>query len=127
MQREYPQSSLQKFKACAEKLSANSEVSEKCVSDFAKLQKDDEIHPQQIYNADETSMFWRCLPHNTPNGTERVVNGVTEFRERLTVFINAHATGTQISKQLMIRKSAQPHAFKIKKTMPMLYKANKQA
>lgn len=77
------------LKACGEKLPLDSEATEKYVTDFAKLVKDQELSPEQIYDADKTSVFWRSLPCNLLSGTEeKVVYRVEESTERLTVLMN---------------------------------------
>lgn len=46
-------------------MSADSEASEKYVTDFAKFMKDEKLSLGKIYNGDERGVFWLCLPRNT--------------------------------------------------------------
>jgi hypothetical protein len=48
-----------------EKLNADSDAAGKFVEEFTKLISDENITAEQIYNADKTGLFWRCLPRRT--------------------------------------------------------------
>jgi hypothetical protein len=56
---------IRKLSVCGEKLSANSDAARKFVEEFTKLISDENLTAEQIYNADETGLFWRCLPWRT--------------------------------------------------------------
>nr|XP_014350815.1 PREDICTED: jerky protein-like isoform X1 [Latimeria chalumnae]XP_014350816.1 PREDICTED: jerky protein-like isoform X2 [Latimeria chalumnae] len=80
------------LKTSGEKLSADNEATEKYITDFSKLVKDEKLTPEQIYNEDETGLFWRCIPRNTlVGGDETVVSGVKEAKDKLTVLTCANA------------------------------------
>ncbi|XP_072324184.1 jerky protein homolog [Scyliorhinus torazame] len=131
---EYSQGWLQKFKhrhgihlkATGKQLLADRKAVECYVTEFAKLMKDEALSLEQIYNADETDVFWRCLPRNTLAGAEEaVIRNRKESKERLTVLTCANAAGTHKCKLLAVGKSAKPCALKGVKIMPVLYEANK--
>ena len=44
---------------CDEKHSADTEAAIVYVDECAKLVSDENLSPDQVYNADETSLFWR--------------------------------------------------------------------
>ncbi|XP_072426251.1 transcription termination factor 3, mitochondrial isoform X1 [Chiloscyllium punctatum] len=131
---EYSQGWLQRFKhrhgihlkGTGEKSSANTEAVKCYITDFAKLMKDEDLSPEQIYNVDETDIFWRCLPQHRPVGTEEMmVHDYKESTERLTVLACTNAAGTHKCKLLVVGKSPKPRVFKGMKIMPVLYEANK--
>ncbi|XP_064413472.1 jerky protein homolog [Latimeria chalumnae] len=134
---DYSSGWLQRFKNChgirhlkvsGEKLSADHEAAEKYVEDFARLVTENDLTAEQIYNADETGLFWRCLPRNTlVCHDENSASGVKESKERLTVLTCANAAGTHKCKLLVIGKSARPRAFKGVKVFPVIYRSNKRA
>jgi hypothetical protein len=64
-----------------------------------------DLTSEQIYNADETGLLWRCLP-NKPlaGGDEKVADGFKLNKERLTVLCCANAAGTHRVKLLVIGK-----------------------
>jgi hypothetical protein len=53
---------IRKLFVSGEKLSVNSDAAGKFVEEFTKLISDENLTAEQIYNADETGLFWRCLP-----------------------------------------------------------------
>uniref|UniRef100_A0A452IGB6 HTH CENPB-type domain-containing protein n=1 Tax=Gopherus agassizii TaxID=38772 RepID=A0A452IGB6_9SAUR len=62
---------LQKFKnrhgiclhcVCSGKRSPDTEVAAKYIDIFAQLVANEKLFPEQVYNADETDLYWRCMP-----------------------------------------------------------------
>ncbi|KAJ8885498.1 hypothetical protein PR048_011696 [Dryococelus australis] len=47
-----------------EKLSADTEAAKKFVVTFTQLVSDEKLSPEQVYNADETALYWRCMPRS---------------------------------------------------------------
>ncbi|XP_064410264.1 jerky protein homolog [Latimeria chalumnae] len=119
---------IRHLKASGEKLSADHEAAKKYVEDFARLVTENDLTAEQIYNADETGLFWQCLPRNTlVCNEEKSASGVKESKERRTVLTCANAAGTHKCKLLVIGKSARPCAFKGVKVFPVIYRSNKRA
>lgn len=113
---------------CGEKVSADQEGAEEFVEEFQNLIKEHNLTPEQIYNADETSLFWRYVPRKTYVAPEESApSGVKDSKERLTVLACSNAAGTHKCKLLIIGKSARPRALKNVKNIPVLYRANKRA
>lgn len=111
-----------------EKTSADTEAAEEYVETFSKFAKDENLKPSQIYNADETGVFWRCMPRITLSGMdEGSVSGCKEAKERVTALTCANASGTHKCKLLVIGKSKNPRCFKGVKTLPVIYRANSRA
>jgi hypothetical protein len=109
-------------------LSANHEHEEEYVSDLSKLVQEHRFTPEQIYNMDETGLFWRCLLERTfVCSDEKAASNVKESRERVTVLTCANAAGTHKCKLMVIGKSAKPQALKGIKIFSMIYHANKRA
>ena len=65
--------------------------------------------PQDIYNMDETGLFYRLLPNSTL--ATGPVRGKKKQKERITVALCANATGTDKLIPLVIMKSAHPQCF----------------
>ena len=73
---EYSEDWLQKFKkhhgikylkVCGEKVSADYDAAEHYIDEFAKMVPDENLSPEQIYNADETALYWlSTLPLSHP-------------------------------------------------------------
>ena len=67
---------------------------------------------EDIYNADETGLFFKCRPSKTFNIIgEKCFNG-ERSKERLTILFAANMTGTDKLTPLVIGKSQNPRCFK---------------
>lgn len=94
---------------------------------MAKLVSDENLVPDQVYNADETSLFWRCMPKRalTTEDTESPL-GFKASKDRVTVMCCSNAAGTHRCKLLVIGKTLHPRAFKGVMQLPVYYRANKK-
>ncbi|XP_046386326.1 jerky protein homolog-like [Ischnura elegans] len=134
---EYTTGWLQKFKqrhgirylkVTGEKLSADHDAAEDYVNELAKLVDEHNLSPDQIYNMDETGLFWRCLPRNTfVCRDEKTASGAKESMERVTIAACSNAAGSHKCKLMVIGKSAKPRVFKGIHQFPVIYRANKRA
>lgn len=87
---------FEKFKNChgirnlsiqGEKLSAAVETVEPFLQKLRKVIKDEGLTPEQIYNADETRLLWKCLPDRILVAChEKTAQGFKKSKDRLTVF-----------------------------------------
>ena len=66
-----------------------------------------EYAPQDVFNADETGLFFRCLPNKTHAFKGQACHGGKQAKDRLTVLIGCNMTGTEKLPLLVIRKSAK--------------------
>jgi hypothetical protein len=66
---------------------------------FEQLIKDNNLTDDQMYNADETGLYWKCLPTKTlADGTEKSASGFKQNKERITVIVCANASAnTELS------------------------------
>lgn len=86
--------------------------------------------PRDIYNTDETGLFYRLMPSKTYDFKGSECHGGKQSKERLTVLLCANADGTDKMKPLVIGKSARPRCFKNIRdygTLPVRYENNKTA
>lgn len=86
--------------------------------------------PNDIFNADETGLFYRCLPDKTMEFKKKACHGGKSSKERLTLLLGANADGSEKLKPLLIGKSAKPRCFKgIRdvKSLPVQYENNSSA
>ena len=76
--------------------------------------------PNDIFNVDETGLFWRLLPNKTLSFKgERCTTG-KKSKERITILVGANMTGTEKVPLLVIGKSANAKT-------PVRYTANKKS
>lgn len=83
---------------------------------------------EQIYNADETDLFWRMLPNPTQDMNE-VRSSVRAYRERMTVLCCSNATGTHKLPLVCIGRGKRSRTFTSQelKTMPVQYYSQQTA
>ncbi|XP_050526828.1 jerky protein homolog-like [Daktulosphaira vitifoliae] len=71
------------------------------------------LSPDQVYNADESGLFWKMLPSKTLAAqSEKSAPGHKSSKERLTIMTCSNATGTHKIKLTVIGKAKKPRSFK---------------
>ncbi|XP_030607758.1 tigger transposable element-derived protein 4-like isoform X1 [Archocentrus centrarchus] len=80
--------------------------------------------PQDIFNADETGLFWQMLPENTLGF---IGSKGKQPKSCFTVLVAANMDGSEKLPLLVIGKSKKPHDFKGVRHLPVKYKANRNA
>lgn len=68
--------------------------------------------PSDIYNADETGLFWMMLPENSLGFAGQAHHGKKQPKTRVTVLVGANMDGSDKLPLLIIGKSMKPRAFK---------------
>lgn len=86
-----------------------------------------EYTPANVYNADETGLFFRCLPDKTLDFKNKDCHGGKQSKERITALVCANMSGTDKRPLLVLGKSAKPRCFNNVKSFPTEYDANKKA
>lgn len=84
--------------------------------------------PKNIFNGDESGLFFRALPSKTlALKGEKCVGGKVS-KERLTVFLCGNMAG-EMEKPLVIGKANRPRCFKKLRidSLPVIWKSNKKA
>ena len=79
-----------------------------------------------IYNADETGLFYRLTPSQTLRFKGETCSGGKLSKERLTILVTSNMTGSYKQKLLVIGKSKTPRCFKNVKNLTVDYKSNKK-
>lgn len=81
----------------------------------------------QLYNADESGLFWKLLPEKTYVSTlEKSAPGAKTEKQRFTFLCCANASGTHRLKLLVIGKAKNPRCFK-NFACPTEYKSSKSS
>lgn len=112
-------------KVCGESASVSTEL---CSEWKAKLKTIiQEYEAKNIFNADETGLFFKCLPDRSMCFKGEKCHGGKSSKERITLLLAANMDGSEKLKPLMIGKSAKPRCFKNINSFPMAYRANKKA
>ncbi|XP_069195726.1 jerky protein homolog-like [Procambarus clarkii] len=82
------------------------------------------LSPEQIYNADETGLYWRMLPTETMahSGEDDPSGDYKQNKQRISLLCCANAAGTHKLKLLVIGISKNPRALKSARCLPVIYK-----
>lgn len=85
--------------------------------------------PKQIFNVDETGLFWKPLPFRTYiSRTEKFAPGYKASKERFTLLLGGNAEGNFKFKPLVINQSENPKSMKgvDKRHLPVHWRSNKK-
>ena len=86
-----------------------------------------EYNEKDIFNADETGLFYKCLPNKTLALKGDTCTGQKIPKERISILVAANMDGSEKLPLLIIGKFERPRCMKNIKTLPVTYKANKKA
>ncbi|XP_058808383.1 jerky protein homolog-like [Phymastichus coffea] len=95
-----------------DKLSSDNVAAENFKETLHSYLKEKGYTEDEVYNADETGLFFKSLPKKTlAAGYERQPSGLKEQKERVTVMCCANASGSHKITPLLIGKSKNPRCF----------------
>lgn len=112
-------------KVCGESASVDDNVCENWKEELKTLLKD--YDPKNIFNADETALYYQCLPDKTLTFKNEKCHGGKNSKVRATLLLASNMTGTEKLKPLMIGKYKKPRCFSGVKSFPFEYDANRKA
>ncbi|XP_050705146.1 tigger transposable element-derived protein 7-like [Eriocheir sinensis] len=100
-------------RVCGEITSAAIDVVEPFLNDFWKLVSDEGLLTHQLYNFDETGLFWRALPNNTQASIAiKDAPGRKLDKGRISVLFGANADGTHRVTPVVVGKARRPRVLK---------------
>ncbi|XP_053567651.1 tigger transposable element-derived protein 1-like [Bombina bombina] len=123
-------SNLHNIKVQGEAAAADNEAAESYPSEFAKIIEDGGYSMDQIFNVDETGLFWKKMPARTFIARqEKSMPGYKPAKDRITLLLGGNASGTLKLKPLFIYRFQNPRALKnyVKTRLPVHWRANKKA
>lgn len=99
-------------KMCGEKNSADVESAESFCEYFASQMETLQYERLDIYNADETGLFWRALPESTlALPEEKQTHGYKPAKDRMRVMVCGNADGSHKVPLFFVGKSQKPRCF----------------
>lgn len=122
--------SLHNIKIVGEAASADTAAAERYPEKCANLVTDGGYKPEQVFNADETALFWKRMPNKTfISKSEKFAPGFKAAKDRVTLLLCSNASGDCVIKPLMLYRSFNPRALKNqnKDNLPVFWRANKKA
>lgn len=121
--------SLHNLKTTGEAASADHAAAEAYPAEFSKRMKDKGYQPEQVFNADETGLWWKKMPSRTfISKEEKQAPGFKAQKDRVSLLLCGNAAGHMI-KPMMLYRSKRPRALKGKdmNQLPVFYRHNKKA
>ncbi|UYV68152.1 TIGD1 [Cordylochernes scorpioides] len=122
--------SLHSLKLKGELASGDVDAAQEYLSNFAEIINDNSYTSDQVFNADESGLFWKKMPERTyVSKFYKSASGHKAAKDRITILFCSNASGDYIMKPLVINKSKMPRAFKGVNinNLPVYWRANKEA
>lgn len=110
--------------------SADQEAAKKFPETLAEIIEEGGYSPDQVFNADETGLFWKRMPSRTYIAkSEKKASGFKASKDRVTLLFCCNASGDKVLKPLLVNRFYRPRALKGKdlKQLPVHWMANKKA
>jgi len=123
-------SNCHSVKFCGEAASADLVAAAEFPKEFQRYVEQGNYSPDQIFNVDETAVFWKRLPARTYICREECsAPGFKAAKDRVTVLLGANVSGTLKLKPMLVYRSQTPRALKglNKNMLPVYWKYNKKA
>ena len=121
---------LRNVSLLGERASADAEAANSFVDDFETVISDLGLSPKQVYNVDETGLYWKKMPKSTYiTKNETTAPGIKPYKNRLTLLLGGNAKGDCKLKPALIYQSQNPKAMKNtnKNDLPVIWFSNKKA
>lgn len=108
-----------------EKKDADKDAADRWITDvLPELTR--EYSADDIYNADETGIYYRAIPDSTHVFKNEIASGSKKCKDRITALVCANMSGGDKRRLLIIGKSKDPRCFR-GKSLPITYRANKNS
>ncbi|GFU91582.1 tigger transposable element-derived protein 1 [Trichonephila clavipes] len=121
---------LYNIKITGESATADEGAAKIFPEELAKIIEDGDYSADQVFNADETGLYWKKLPNRTYIAKdEKTASGHKASKDRVTLLLCSNASGDRMLKPLLINKYLRPRALKGKdlKQLPVHWMANPKA
>lgn len=112
------------LKVCGERVSSDAEAVAPFQLKLQALIEKMQLTKEQVYNANESALFWRVLPNTTwVHKDEKSAPGRKVSKDRVTFMPCSNASGTHKLPLLVLGKSKNPRVFK-NAQLPVKYEAS---
>ncbi|XP_053568008.1 tigger transposable element-derived protein 1-like [Bombina bombina] len=121
---------LHNIKVQGEAASADASAASDFNKIFEDIIDDGDYLPEQIFNVDETGLFWKKMPERTYiSKEEKSAQGHKASKDRLTLLLGGNASGDLKLKPLLVHRSLNPRALRnvTKAFLPVIWRANSKA
>ena len=120
---------LKNLKVTGESASADKEAADAFCPRLKEIIEEKEYRPEQVFNCDETGLFWKKMPNRTYiHKSAKQAAGFKAWKDRLTLVLCANAAGHMI-KPGLIYPAKNPRALKNKNKncLPVFWQHNQKA
>jgi len=121
---------LHNLKIQGERASADVDAANNYPAELAKIIKELDYLPDQVFNADETGLWWKKMPSRTfISKNEKTAPGFKASKDRITLLLCSNASGDFMTKPMFVNRSLNPRSMKgcNKKYFPVYWRANKKS
>ncbi|XP_055617943.1 tigger transposable element-derived protein 1-like [Toxorhynchites rutilus septentrionalis] len=122
--------SIRNVKIKGESASADVSAANSFPPKLAKIIKEGAYHGDQVFNGDETGLFWKRMPSRTYiTQQEQYASGFKAAKDRVTLLFCSNASGDLMLKPLLINRAMTPRSLKGAdfNKLPVHWKANTKA
>lgn len=111
--------------------SSDVEAAEAFIPKLQEMVEESDLSPEQVYNADETGLYYKMLPDRTLATSDDTTSshGFKQRKDRVTLLLGTNWAGTHKLKPLCIGKFARPRCLQHvnMSELPVLYTHSKKA
>lgn len=121
---------LHSIKMSGEAASADKEAAAAYLPVIKQIIEDGGYTPHQVFNVDETGLYWKRMPAKTVlSREEKSAPGHKPSKDRVTLILGGNAQGDMKLKPMLIHTAENPRALKgfVKSSLPVIWRANKKA
>lgn len=122
--------SIHNVRIVGESASADKDAALRYPKELSEILKEGNYKDQQIFNVDETGLYWKKLPSRTFIAVnEKSCPGYKVSKDRLTLLLGGNAAGDFKLKPMLVYRAENPRALKglTKNHFPVLWRSNKKA
>ena len=118
---------LHNLKCSGEAASADHAAASEFPAKLKKMIEEGGYSPKQVYNIDETGLFWKRMPSRTYIAREeKTAPGFKAAKDRLTLLLGGNAEGDVKLKPLLVYVCENPRALKgcyLKPQLPVIWRS----
>ena len=105
--------SLRNIKFQGEQASADAEAAQKYMLEILQIIEEGKYSADQIFNADETALYWKKLPSRTfISKTNNQAPGYKLCKDRVTLHMCSNLSGNFVVKSMIINRTLNPWVMK---------------
>ncbi|XP_054745872.1 tigger transposable element-derived protein 1-like [Anastrepha obliqua] len=121
---------LHNVKIKGETASADELAAKKFPEKLRKIIEDGGYTPDQVWNVDESGLFWKKMPSRTYVAkSQKTAGGLKVAKDRVTLLFCSNASGERMLKPLLVNRALRPRSMKSVdfNKLPIHWTANKKA